>query len=78
MKIQSLLFSILAATAVQAQTWTLDASHTSVEFSLKHLAVSTVKGQFDKFDGKLAGDPKSPATLVPDFTITATSVNTKS
>jgi polyisoprenoid-binding protein YceI len=78
MKIQSLLFSILAATAVQAQTWTLDPSHTSVEFSLKHLAVSTVKGQFDKFDGKLVGDPKSPATLVPDFTITATSVNTKS
>ncbi len=78
MKIQTMLLSALAAVSVQAQSWTLDASHTSVEFAIKHLAVSTVKGQFDKFDGKVTGDPKTPAGLVADFTIQATSVNTKS
>ena len=78
MKIHFLLGSLFAAAAVQAQTWNLDASHTSVGFSIKHLAVSTVHGEFDKFDGKLSGDPKAPATLLADFTIQATSVNTKS
>jgi len=78
MKIRTLLFALLATVATQAQTWNLDASHTSVGFAIKHLAVSTVKGEFDKFDGKLTGDPKSPATLLPEFTIQATSVNTKS
>jgi polyisoprenoid-binding protein YceI len=78
MKIQSLLAFALAAVATQAQTWKLDPAHTSVEFAIKHLAVSTVKGGFDKIDGSVAGDPKTPASLVPEVTIQATSVNTNS
>jgi len=78
MKIRILLLSLLAAAATQAQTWNLDASHTSVGFAIKHLAVSTVHGEFDKFDGKVMGDPKSPASLNAEFTIQATSVDTKS
>jgi len=78
MKIQTLLLSALAAVSVQAQTWNLDASHSSVQFAIKHLAVSTVKGQFDKLEGKVTGDPKTPAGLLADVTIQATSVNTNS
>lgn len=78
MKIQTLLLSVFAAASVQAQTWNLDAAHTSVDFAIKHLAVSTVKGQFDKVEGKVTGDPKTPAGLVADVTIQATSVSTNS
>lgn len=78
MKIQTLLLSALAAVSVQAQTWNLDPAHTSVDFAIKHLAVSTVKGQFDKIEGKVTGDPKTPASLVADVTIQSTSVNTNS
>lgn len=79
MKIRNALlasFALVAASA-QAQTWTLDPAHTAVEFSVKHLAVSTVRGQLDKFEGTLSGDPKKPATLKADMTIQAASVNTK-
>ncbi|HET7041887.1 MAG TPA: YceI family protein [Gemmatimonadales bacterium] len=32
-----------------ATTWTADLAHSSVEFAVKHLVVSTVKGTFGKF-----------------------------
>jgi polyisoprenoid-binding protein YceI len=78
MKIQSLLVFALAAVATQAQTWKLDPAHSSVDFSIKHFGISNVKGGFDKLDGSVAGDPKAPASLVPEITIQATSVNTNS
>lgn len=78
MKIHAALLASLAiAGAAQAQTWTLDPAHTAVEFSVRHLAVSTVRGQLDKFEGALSGDPKKPATLKADMTIQAASINTK-
>jgi len=78
MKLRTSLFAALAiAAAAQAQTWTMDPAHTAVEFSVKHLAVSTVRGQLDKFEGTLTGDPKKPASLKADMTIQAASVNTK-
>jgi len=36
-------------------TYEIDPSHTNVGFSAKHLAVSTVRGQFGKFEGVLEG-----------------------
>jgi polyisoprenoid-binding protein YceI len=79
MKFHTLLATALALCGVaQAQTWTLDPSHTGISFSLKHLAVSTVRGELDKFEGTLTGDPKRPATLRADMNIQAASVNTKS
>lgn len=38
-------------------SWTLDTIHTHVGFSVKHLMVSTVRGQFRKYTGTLAIDP---------------------
>jgi len=40
-------------------TWQLDASHSSVEFSARHLMVSKVRGRFTSFNGTLeiAEDP---------------------
>jgi len=31
--------------------WNLDSTHTQVGFSVKHMAISTVRGRFSKFDG---------------------------
>lgn len=36
---------------IPAGTWKLDAAHSSVGFSVKHLMVSKVRGTFSKFDG---------------------------
>ncbi|MEN9353416.1 MAG: hypothetical protein RL318_741 [Fibrobacterota bacterium] len=77
MKIRILLSALLATAAAHAQTWNYDGAHSSVAFAIKHLAVSTVKGEFDKVEIKLSGDPTKPATLQTEVTIQATSVNTK-
>lgn len=45
------------ATTPKNTTWQLDASHTSVEFAVKHLMIATVKGSFSGLEGTLVGDP---------------------
>jgi polyisoprenoid-binding protein YceI len=38
-------------------TWLIDDVHTHIGFSVKHMMVSTVRGQFKQYRGKLALDP---------------------
>lgn len=78
MKFKLLLLALASVASVQAQTWNFDGSHSSVGFAIKHLAVSTVHGEFDKVEATLTGDPKKPATLAAEVTIQVASVNTKS
>jgi polyisoprenoid-binding protein YceI len=40
-------------TAIPTGTWTVDPAHSSVEFRVKHLGISTVKGNFREFEGQL-------------------------
>ena len=77
MKIPSLLVALALAATTQAQSWTFDAAHSSVAFAIKHLAVSTTRGEFDKVEATLSGDPKKPASLSAEVTIQVASVNTK-
>lgn len=37
-----------------ATTWSIDPTHSEVQFKVKHLMVSTVTGSFSKFDGQLS------------------------
>jgi polyisoprenoid-binding protein YceI len=38
------------------QTWNLDTDHSHVEFAVRHLGISTVKGRFKTFAGQAATD----------------------
>ena len=40
-------------------TWTLDPTHSSASFAVKHMAVATFRGRFDKFDATLNVDQDS-------------------
>jgi polyisoprenoid-binding protein YceI len=42
-------------------TWKIDPVHSEIKFKVKHLVVSTVTGQFNKFEGTVESDK-------PDFT----------
>ncbi|MBI4278835.1 MAG: YceI family protein, partial [Armatimonadetes bacterium] len=33
--------------------WNIDPSHTSVDFAVRHMAISTVRGRFKKFSGTI-------------------------
>jgi polyisoprenoid-binding protein YceI len=45
-------------TSIPTGTWTVDRVHSSVEFHVKHLGISTVKGQFTDFEGTLEVTPE--------------------
>ncbi len=59
-----------------ATTWDIDPAHSSIEFSVKHMMVSTVKGRFDKFSGKVELDDKDITKSTVDVTIDLASINT--
>ena len=45
---------MMAATSISAQTkWSVDKAHSSVKFSVIHMVVSEVEGNFKMFDGSL-------------------------
>src|SRR4051794_5488279 len=52
------------ATALPTGTWNVDPSHSLVGFRVKHLGISTVRGKFGEYEGRLV--------IGEDGTITAT------
>ena len=63
------------ATSAPAAEWKVDASHTSVAFSISHLFTS-VQGRFDSFDGTIDFDPDDPSATVVRGKVAAESINT--
>jgi len=50
--------SAAQASQISGGTWTIDTVHTHVGFSVKHMMVTTVRGQFRKYSGTVRLDPK--------------------
>lgn len=77
MKIKSLLASsLLAGTALFAGNYTVDPMHSSTDFSVKHAMISTVKGNFGKFNGSFEYDEATKTLKSLKGTIEATSIDT--
>ena len=52
----------VASPALKTGTWTVDAAHSKVGFAVKHMGVSTVRGEFGEFEGTLeVGDDLAAA-----------------
>lgn len=64
-------------TAPATTTWTIDPAHSLVEFSAKHLMITTVKGRFAELKGTLALDAQRPADSSVAVEIAAASVDTR-
>ena len=59
-------------------TWKLDPSHTSVEFSAKHLMISTVRGRISDVEGTIQIDERNPANSSVEAVLKAASLDTRS
>src|SRR5512144_2956626 len=71
----ALILSLPAA--AQLETWKIDPNHTASQFSVRHLGISTVRGQFMKTTGTVMYDPADPSKTQIDVTIDASSVDTR-
>ncbi len=57
-------------------TWAVDKTHSNVEFSVKHLVISTVRGHFRDFDATVSLDESNPENSTVTASIDVASVNT--
>lgn len=58
-------------------SWQIDQAHSEVNFAVRHMMISTVRGQFEKFSGIIEFDPETPENTTIDVTIESASINTK-
>jgi len=63
-------------TTAGTTTWTLDAAHTLVEFSTKHMMITTVKGRFPEISGTITVDEAQPDRSRVEVEIGAASIDT--
>src|SRR6202161_1634627 len=70
------MLAVLPALA-HADTWQIDPAHTNVEFTVRHMMISNVKGQFQKTTGTITINGNDPASATIDATIDASSVDTR-
>ena len=71
------VLAISALAAAQTGTWQIDPNHSSAQFAVKHLGVSTVRGAFTKVSGSATYDTSDPSKSSVDVSIDASSVDTR-
>jgi polyisoprenoid-binding protein YceI len=79
MRISTLFASLTLLTAAPAfaTTYTIDPAHSAATFTIKHLAVSTVRGEFGKLSGTVELDRANLRASKVEATIDATTVSTR-
>jgi polyisoprenoid-binding protein YceI len=70
------LFFLTLAAAAQ-ETWQLDPAHSSAQFAVRHLGVSTVRGAFTKVSGTVLYDAANLSRSSIQTTIETASVDTR-
>lgn len=68
---------LAVSASAQSDTWQLDPSHSSAEFSVRHMGISTVRGAFTKVAGTVQYSPADLAKTSLDITIDAASIDTR-
>lgn len=71
------LLLLVAPAALEAASWAIDVSHSSVNFKIRHLGISNVRGGFAEWEGELVFDENDPASGSAVVTIQTASVNTE-
>ncbi len=73
------LAALLTISAAYAQTtWTADKAHSRVGFTVTHLLLSEVDGNFKTFDAKITATKPDLSDAVIDLTADVSSINTES
>jgi polyisoprenoid-binding protein YceI len=66
------------ASPVLAQsTWNIDPAHSAAQFQVKHVMISTVRGEFGKMSGTVSFDGKNFSTVKAEAVIDVGSINTR-
>ncbi len=70
-------FILMVSMAASASTWTIDGAHSSAQFSVKHMMVSTVRGEFSKVSGTVLMDETDLTKSSVEASIETASIQTR-
>lgn len=76
-KLENANMTATVPTNATKATWTIDASHAEVGFSVRHLMISTVRGRFGAVSGTAVIDDRNPSASKVDVTIDVSSIDTR-
>lgn len=68
----------IATKSSTGTTWKIDPAHTLVEFSAKHMMITTVKGRIAEVEGTIYSDEKDPRSSAVEVTLKGASLDTRS
>lgn len=71
-----LLCAVASSLCAQPGTWRIDPLHSSAHFSVRHLMISTVRGDFYGVNGTVQYDPKNPSQSSVTATINCATLTT--
>ena len=74
----ALALMVAAPLAASADTWQIDPVHTTVGFTVRHMMISNVRGQFTKVAGTITAKDSDPASVKVEATIDSSSIDTRS
>jgi polyisoprenoid-binding protein YceI len=66
-----------ASQSIKPTQWQIDPAHSAAHFSVRHLMISNVRGEFTKLSGSALIYPADPAKSTVEITIEAASINTR-
>ena len=58
-------------TPLSVGTWVIDPAHSSIDFSVRHLMVSKVRGQFETFSGYITVAPDGTPAVTAEIDVTS-------
>lgn len=61
----------------QNTSWQIDNAHSHIGFKVRHMMISTVRGEFEAFSGTIDFNEADPEATTVDVTIDAASINTR-
>lgn len=72
-----LLMSGSASAWALPTSWVIDSAHAGVHFSVRHMMISNVKGEFGRVTGTLTYDAAEPKKAIVEATIDVSTINTR-
>ena len=72
-----LVAALSLAAGASTSEWKIDPQHSSAQFSVRHMAISTVRGAFSKVNGSILLDDKDITKSTVDVTIDVSTVDTR-
>jgi polyisoprenoid-binding protein YceI len=69
--------TLMQAPQVATKVWEIDPAHSSAQFSVRHMMIANVKGEFTKVSGRANFDPENPEASSVEAHVDVSSISTR-